>query len=63
MGVYRIRIDSIEFSADINITSSATSRTISLQPGVHRIRLRAPSLHYPSDEVVPVAVTVKGMYM
>ena len=59
---YQIRIDSTEFSADINITSSATSRTILLQPGVHNIRLRTPSLHYPNDEVVSVPVTVKGMY-
>ena len=60
---YRIRIDSTEFSADINVTSSATSRTISLQPGVHNIRIRASSLHYPSDDVETVAVTVKGMYI
>ena len=61
---YQIRIDSTNFSADINTTSTATSSTILLKPGVHNIRLKAPSQHYPTDEVVgPVTVTVKGMYV
>ena len=60
---YRIRIDSTEFFANINITSSATSHTILFLPaGVHNIHLKALSQHYPIGEVVgPVEVTVKGI--
>ena len=55
---YQIKINSTNFSA---ATSSATSLTISLQPGVHNICLMALSQHYPSDE--SVEVTVKGNYL
>ena len=57
---YRITTDSTDFSAGIDVTSSATSRTIFLQPGVYSIRMRALSQHYPSEIVGPVEVTVKG---
>ena len=58
---YRITVDSTDFSAGIDVSnSSATSHTISLQPGVHNIRIRALSQHYPSEIVGPVEVTVKG---
>ena len=57
---YRITTDSTDFSAGIDVTSSATSHTTSLTPGVHNIRMRANSQHYPSEIVGPVEVTVKG---
>ena len=57
---YRITIDSTDFSAGIDVASSATSHTISLQSGVHNIRMRGLSQHYPSETVGPVEVTVKG---
>ena len=58
---YRITVDSTNFSAGIDVTnSSATSHTISLQPGVHNIRMRSLSQHYPSEIVGPVDITVKG---
>ena len=57
---YQIEINSIDFSADLAVASSATSRTISLQPGVHSIHMRGLSQHYPSEIVGPVEVTVNG---
>ena len=55
---YQIKVNSTDFSA---ANSSATSLTISLQPGVHSIHMRGLSQHYPSDDLVgPVEVTVKG---
>ena len=57
---YKITTDTIDFSAGIDVTSSATSRIIPLQPGVHSIRMRTDSQHYPSEIVGPVEVTVKG---
>ena len=57
---YRITIDSEDFSAGLDVASSATSYTILLQPGVHSIRMRALSQYYPSEIVGPVEVTVKG---
>ena len=57
---YRITVDSADFAGGIDVASSATSHTISLQPGVHDIRMRALSQHYPSEIVGPVEVTVKG---
>ena len=57
---YRITIDSTDFSAGIDVASSSTSHTISLTPGVHSIRMRALSQHYPSEIVGLVEVTVKG---
>ena len=57
---YRITNDMIDFSAGIDVTSSATSRILTLQPGVHSIRMRTNSQHYPSEIVGPVEVTVKG---
>ena len=59
---YRITIDSTDFSAGLDVASSTTSHTISLQPGVHSIRMRAHSQHYPSEIVGPVEVTVKGTF-
>ena len=56
---YQITINSADFSDGINVTSSATSRTISLAPGVHSIRMRSLSQHYPS-EIMTEEVTVKG---
>ena len=57
---YRITTDTTDSSTGIDVPSSATSRTISLQPGVHSIRMRSLSQHYPSEIVGPVQVTVKG---
>ena len=57
---YRITTDSTDFSIGIDVTTSATSRTISLQPGMHSIRVRALSQHYPSEIVGPVEVSVRG---
>ena len=57
---YRITIDSTDFSAGIDLSSPATSRTILLIPGVHSIRMRTNSQHYPSEIVGPAEVTVKG---
>ena len=57
---YRITVDSTDFSAGIDVASSTTSHTISLHPGVHDIRMRALSQHYPSEIVGPEEVTVKG---
>ena len=57
---YRITVDSTDFAGGIDAASSATSRRIILQPGVHSIRIRALSQHYPSEIVGPVEVTVKG---
>ena len=57
---YRIAINSTDFSVGLDVASLATSRIIILQPGVHSIRLRALSLHYPSEIVGPVYITVKG---
>ena len=58
---YQITINSTNFSAGIDVTnSSATSYTIMQQPGVHIIRMRVLSQHYPSELVGPVEVTVKG---
>ena len=57
---YRITIDSTDFSAGLDAASSATSHTFSPQPGVHSIRMRSNSQHYPSEIVGPVDVTVKG---
>ena len=56
---YRITIDSM-ISAGIDVVFSATSYTITLQPGVRSICMRALSQHYPSEIVGPVEVTVKG---
>ena len=57
---YQITTDSTDFSVGIDVTSSATSRTILLQPGLHSIRMRTLSQHYPSEIVGPVEITVKG---
>ena len=57
---YQITTDTIDFSVGIDVASLATSGTISLQPGVHSIRMRSLSQHYPSEIVGPVEVTVKG---
>ena len=59
---YRITTDSEDFSAGIDVTSSATSHIITLQPGVRSIRMRANSQHYPSEIVGPVEITVKGTF-
>ena len=59
---YRITTDSTDFSAGIDVAFSTTSHTITLQPGVHNIRMRTLSQHYPSEIVGPVEVTVKGIY-
>ena len=60
---YRITTDTIDFSAGIDVTSFATSRIIPLHPGVHSIRMRTNSQHYPSEIVGPVEVTVKGTFI
>ena len=57
---YQITTDSTDFRNGIYVFSSATSRTITLAPGVHNIRMKALSQHYPSEIVGPVEVTVKG---
>ena len=58
---YCITTDTTNFSVGIDIASSATSHAMTLQPGVHSIRMRANSRHYPSEIVGPVEVTVKGI--
>ena len=57
---YQITISSTDFSVDMNVTSAETSHILSLQPGVHSIRMRSLSQHYPSEIVGPEEVTVKG---
>ena len=57
---YQITLDPTDFTAGIDVASSTTSRNIQLQPGVHYIRMRALSQHYPSEIVGPVEVIVKG---
>ena len=57
---YQITTGSTDFSDSIGVASSATSHTIMQQPGVHSIRMKTLSQHYPSEIVGPVEVTVKG---
>ena len=55
---YRIIVDSTDTSTGVDVQQSP--HTITLQPGVHSIRLVALPVHMRSEVVGPVEVTVRG---